>query len=46
MLGVFVTVMVPVWHTLSEGVLVTDWLIDGVGVPDPQALMEPLMVKE
>jgi hypothetical protein len=42
----FVTVMVPVSHTLCVGVVVTDGLKDTVTVPDPQALVEPLEVSE
>ena len=46
MLGVFVTVKVPVWHRLSEEVVVTDVVKDGVRVPDPQALVVILVVGE
>ena len=45
-LGVFVTVKVPVWHTLSEGVGVTDRLRDVVRVPDPHALVVILGVEQ
>ena len=45
-LGVVVTERVLVWHTLSEGVFVEDGEKDEVKVPDPQALMDPLEVKE
>ena len=46
MQGVFVTVMVPVWHTLSEEEVDADGVKDEVRVPDPQALVVPLEVKE
>jgi len=46
MLGVFVTVKVLVWHALSEGVVVTDGVKDGVRVPDPQPLVVILEVEE
>ena len=45
-LGVFVTVRVPDWLKLTEGVVVTDGVKEGVRVPDPQALMEPLVEVE
>jgi hypothetical protein len=45
-LGLLVTVRVPVWHTLSEAVVDTDGLKGGVWVPDPQALVVPLGIRE
>ena len=46
MLGLLVTLRVPVWHTLSEAVVDTDGQNDGVWVPDPQALVVPLGMRE
>ena len=45
-LGVLVTERVPVWHTLSVGVVVTDGVKDEDKVPDPQVLVVTLGVEE
>ena len=45
-LGVFVTERVPVWHTLSVGVVVMDDDKDGVRVLDPHVVIDPELLKE
>ena len=45
-IGVLVTVRVPDWLAIAEGVVVMDAVNEGVVVPDPQALKVPLEVED